>query len=90
MKTDRIIVRVDSVRKKFIQEYAKANSLTVSEIFRDWIDWLQNRAKNEHRSIKEIRSDGKDINTQTDRTRTARSSRICSEEEAVSPENSIH
>lgn len=67
MKDDRIIVRVDSVRKKFIKDYATARNLTVSKIFRDWIDWLQERTlKNESRKSKEISSDGKDRDTSTD------------------------
>lgn len=58
----RIIIRVDSVRKKFIQDYAKAKDLTVSRIFRDWIDWLQQRAKKDEqpRSNEEVLSSGED------------------------------
>lgn len=64
MKDDRIIVRVDSVRKKFIKNYAENKNLTVSKIFRDWIDWLQERTlKHESRTSKEISNDRKDTDT---------------------------
>lgn len=65
MKDDRIIIRVDSVRKKFIKEYATNKNLTVSKIFRDWIDWLRQRTKDESRISKEIPSYGKDTDPKT-------------------------
>lgn len=69
MKDDRIIVRVDSVRKKFIKDYAETKNLTVSKIFRDWIDWLQERTlKNEPRTSKEISDNREDPDTPTNST----------------------
>jgi len=48
-KDDKIIIRVDSDKKKFLKGYAMRKGTTVSKIFRDWIDWLINREKNENR-----------------------------------------
>ena len=51
---------------KFIKEYATNKNLTVSKIFRDWIDWLRQRTKDESRISKEIPSYGKNTDPKTD------------------------
>ena len=91
MKNDRIIVRVDSSRKQFIKDYAQAKDLTVSKIFRDWIDWLQKRTlQDEYRDTQEVRSNREDTDTQTNSPGAFRSNADCIEEEALAPKDCLH
>jgi antitoxin component of RelBE/YafQ-DinJ toxin-antitoxin module len=44
-KTDRIQVRVDEERKKWLNDYTKKKNITISRVFRDFIDWLRSRER---------------------------------------------
>lgn len=42
-KDTKIQIRIESDKKAWLKEYAKAKGLTVSSIFVDFIEWLKQR-----------------------------------------------
>ena len=42
-KNAKIQIRIDSKSKQWLKDYASNNSVTISKIFVDFIDWLKKR-----------------------------------------------
>ncbi len=42
-KDTKIQIRIDSDTKKWLKDYASKNSVTISKIFVDFVNWLRKR-----------------------------------------------